>query len=227
MLSSSDVMKPLILLAMAGLVVVACEPVDPDPVVEEEPEVEEEPLVEEEPDPEEEAREIVEDWHEESQRAFEMMMDEYGEPDAISEEVAIWHDTDPYHRTEITADATEHNFPMPHYDVMEQYVYYEVPEDMVGELAEFTGSVIVSRTRGELSARCDEKAPNFLALNLAHEIIEGALTPDEARTRYGEEIQALMAEEPTEYTQELLFDPMDREEAEQSDEALPELIGRR
>jgi hypothetical protein len=40
-------------------------------------------------------------------------------------------------------------------------------------LAVFDGSVLVDRTKGEMSARCEGEAANFLALNLADEIVHG------------------------------------------------------
>jgi hypothetical protein len=33
--------------------------------------------------------------------------------------------------------------------------------------------VIVERTKGELSARCEGEEANFLAINLAHQIVTG------------------------------------------------------
>lgn len=170
----------------------------------------------------------IDDWSEASQQAYEHMNTEYGEPDAVTDEMAVWHHEDgPWERTEITAEGSDHNFPMPHTDVMQQYVHYEVPLDKVEEVLEYDGSVIISRTAGELSARCDMEGANFLALNLAHELIEDELSVEEARMRYGEEIQAMKAGEPTEYTQELLFEPMSPDEAGSPDEALPEMVGER
>ena len=40
---------------------------------------------------------------------------------------------------------------------------------MFDELAAFDGAVIVERTKGEMSARCDREAANVLALNLVSE----------------------------------------------------------
>jgi hypothetical protein len=53
-----------------------------------------------------------------------------------------------------------------------------VPPDKFDELAEYDGSVIVERTKGEIAARCDLEGANFLALNLAHEIVTGKRSVD-------------------------------------------------
>ncbi len=50
-----------------------------------------------------------------------------------------------------------HDFPMPHPDLLEQFVDYQVPPDKFDELAQYDGSVIVERTKGEISARCTRR----------------------------------------------------------------------
>jgi hypothetical protein len=90
---------------------------------------------------------------------------------------------------------------------MEQVVDYRVPLEMYDDLATYDGSVIVERTRGEMSARCDLEAANFLALNLADEIVRGRRTVDEARAEYGRQIMAFKAGRPSPYTSGLTFTP--------------------
>jgi hypothetical protein len=73
------------------------------------------------------------------------------------------------------------------------------------DLARFDGSVIVERTKGEMSARCDMEEMNFLALNLAHEIATGERTVDDARTFYAETATAFMMGNSSPYTNGLQF----------------------
>jgi hypothetical protein len=40
----------------------------------------------------------------------------------------------------------------------------KLPVELFGEIAKYDGSVIIERTRGEVSARCDMEAANFIAL---------------------------------------------------------------
>lgn len=65
-----------------------------------------------------------------------------------------------------------------------------VPPDKFDDLALYDGSVIVERTKGEISARCDQEPMNFLALNLAHDIITGKRSVGDARKTYAEKAMA-------------------------------------
>jgi len=120
------------------------------------------------------------DWHEASQEAAKQMMDKYGPPAEVTETTLVWHETGPWKRTMISKEAVDHNFPMPHPDVMEQVIDYDVPVDFFDDLAAYDGSVIVERTKGEISARCDKEEANFLAINLANDIVTKKRTWEEA-----------------------------------------------
>lgn len=134
------------------------------------------------------------------------MIEQYGEPDGVTDHMLVWNDNDPWIRSIVHKEEIDHNFPIPHKDVLEQFIYYEVPADKFSELAEYDGSVVVFRTNGELSARCDKEGANFLALNLAKDIIEGERTVDEARAFYAQTIQKVMAGEEPEYVRGLQFE---------------------
>lgn len=69
---------------------------------------------------------------------------------------------------------------MPHKDVLEQYINKDVPADKFDDLAEY-GSVITELSKGIISPGCDKEGANLLALNLAHDIIEGNRSVEEAR----------------------------------------------
>jgi hypothetical protein len=146
-------------------------------------------------------------WSAASQEALNAMTAKYGQPNELTPNMAVWYNNGPWKRTIISREAVPHSFPMPHDDVMEQVIDYRVPPGMADDLAMYDGSVIVERTKGELSARCDKEGANFLALNLANEIVTGRLTVEAARRRYAEEIMAMKAGHPTPYTQRLLFTP--------------------
>lgn len=70
------------------------------------------------------------------------------------------------------------------------------------ELAEYDGSVVVERTKGEIAARCDKEEANFLALNLANEIATGKRSVEDARKFYAEAIRAM---KHAEYMKGFLF----------------------
>jgi hypothetical protein len=85
--------------------------------------------------------------------------------------MVVWHNNGPWKKTVITKMESKHDFAKTHPDCMKQYISYKVPLDMYDELAHYDGSVTVDRTQGTLAARCDKEENNFLALNLAHDII--------------------------------------------------------
>lgn len=144
-------------------------------------------------------------WHEASREAATKMVEKYGPPAEETPTMLVWHNTGPWKRTIISKEAVQHNFPMPHPDVMEQVINYEVPPDKFDELAMYDGSVIVERTKGEMSARCDKEPANFLALNLAHDIVTGKQTVAGARQEYARQIKAMMGGQPAPYTDGLKF----------------------
>jgi len=86
--------------------------------------------------------------------------------------------------------------------MLEQTVSLRVPPERVAELAAFSGSLLVDRTRGELSSRCDSEEANFAAINLTYEILEHIKDPLEARQQYAETI---MQGSHPEYQSGLMF----------------------
>jgi hypothetical protein len=149
---------------------------------------------------------ILGTWPDVSRQAAKTTINNYGLPNEASATRLIWHNNGPWKRTVIYAEEVAHEFPMPHHDVLEQYIPYRVPVDKFNALAAFDGSVLVDRTKGEISARCEGEEANFLALNLAHEIVSGSKDVETARRAYGEAMQARRAGNPPETMQKLMFD---------------------
>lgn len=151
-------------------------------------------------------QQVIEHWPEESQKAARNMLEKYGRPDGVTDSRLVWLDNGPWLRTIVYEEPVQHNFPVPHKDVLEQFIAYEVPEEKFTELAMYDGSVVAYRTNGELSARCDKEAANILALNLANDVIEGERTVEAAREFYAQTIQQMKQGEKPEYTQSLQFE---------------------
>jgi hypothetical protein len=145
---------------------------------------------------------LIAEWMNKPQEVARKMLAKYGLPDEATPMRLIWHRTGPWKRTEVVNEEIPHNFPKPHTDMLLQAIDYPVPPDKFDELAEFDGSVISERTKGELAARCDTEEGNFLALNLAHEIVTGVRSAAEARQFYAQVTQEMR---PAEYLQGLRF----------------------
>lgn len=164
------------------------------------------------------AQQVIEDWPETSKKVAGKTIKQYGEPDGVTDHMLIWNNNDPWIRTIVHKEEIDHNFPIPHKDVLEQFINFEVPADKFSDLAEYDGSVVAFRTNGELSARCDKEGANFLALNLAKDIIEGKRTVDEARAFYAQTIQKVKQGEQPEYVQGLQFEAQTAKAAAYPDE---------
>ena len=79
------------------------------------------------------------------------------------------------------------------------------PPEKPSALAAFDGSVRVERTRGELAARCDKEELNYLALNLAHDLVAGQTTVEEARRTYTQTAAGFLLGKSDPYTEGLQF----------------------
>jgi hypothetical protein len=129
----------------------------------------------------------------------------YGLPDEATASMLIWHNNGSWKRTILYREEVAHDFPKPHTDLLEQFVNFRVPTNKFDELAAYDGSVIVERTKGEISARCDKEEMNFLALNLANDIVSGRRTVAQARKFYADTAMAAMRGETPPYVQGLRF----------------------
>jgi hypothetical protein len=141
-------------------------------------------------------------WKQQPKGLAQKLVKQYGEPNEATSERLVWHKNGPWKRTELLNEEIPHNFPEPHHDSLLQAIPYRVPAGLVRQVFEFDGSVVVERTRGEMAARCDDERANYLALNLAHEIITGQKNVEEARHFYAEAVQQKKHQE---YLERFLF----------------------
>jgi hypothetical protein len=156
----------------------------------------------------------IQSWPEEAREAAKLVIDQYGEPDEMTDSELIWQHPGPWKRIVASKVFFEHDFPAPHTDSVESVIDYRVPPEKFSELAKFDGSVIVERTAGEVSARCHDEQANFLALNLMHDIVTGAKTVQEARDYYAKEFADYRRKKPTPYMERLHFAPGNRDAAD-------------
>jgi hypothetical protein len=170
---------------------------------------------------------LMQGWPEEAREAAQLVIDKYGEPDEATDSVLIWNAPGPWKRMVAYRDVDGHNFPAPHNDSVESFLQHQVPTEKISDIAEFDGSVVVNRTRGELSARCHDEEANLLALNLARDIVEGDKTVAEARDYYAREFLGYRRKEPTPYMEALRFEANGGRDPDQrvlSDEQLEEAV---
>lgn len=149
---------------------------------------------------------VIMDWPSAAKQAAQKMITKYGTPDEITAQRLIWRDTGPWSEIIAYREEIPHNFPRKHMDVLEQKIHFKIPADKIDDLIRYDGSVISERTKGTLAARCDREEMNFLALNLAHDILTGKRDVEDARQFYGDTVQRFMKGEKPPYTQRLQFE---------------------
>ncbi|MBA3392144.1 MAG: hypothetical protein H0T89_05840 [Deltaproteobacteria bacterium] len=98
---------------------------------------------------------ILATWSPRPVLAAQQMLAKYGLPQEATSEQLVWHDQGPYKRITVTRIEIPHDFPKPHMDYLMHTVNYRVSSAKASALVAFDGSVVVDRTAGEMSARCD------------------------------------------------------------------------
>ena len=150
---------------------------------------------------------ILAHWPKRSHRLAESLIHSYGLPHEATPSMLIWYYNSPWKRTVLHRDGVQHNIPRPHIDLLEQTIDAKIMPDSWGELSKFDGSIIIDRTRGEMTAYCQDEEANTFILNLAHDIVLGTKTAKEARRILFDSDDLLHHVWPNPYRDELQFDP--------------------
>jgi hypothetical protein len=147
----------------------------------------------------------IKSWPKEAQDAAIEMETKYGKPNDANDEMLIWNNNGVWLKTIVYKNEVKHDFPKPHFDVIEQWVNYRVKPSFYDELTMYDGSVTASRTNGTISSRCDKEGTNILALNIAYDIMNNDKTVEDARREFAENTVALANGEKSKYSQSLIF----------------------
>jgi hypothetical protein len=146
-------------------------------------------------------------WHPYSQAQAARLMDEYGAPDVIGSDRLVWYNQGPWSKIAVW-DAEDYRRPgvraEPEDDV-EQTLSYEVPAAKLQALKDFSDKLAVSLDGRQLAFRGPSEELNFLAANLADEIVRGKRSPEDARGDYDRICRLSQAGKSSVYTQGLLF----------------------
>jgi hypothetical protein len=152
------------------------------------------------------ANQVIDKWKTTPQDVARKMIAKYGQPQEVTADRLIWHNNGPWKYSELVNEEIPHDFPVPHKDALYQAINFKVDPDKADELLEYDGSVILERTKGEIAARCDKEDANFLAINLANDIVTGRRSVDDARRFYAESMMAMMKQsKKNEYLQGFRF----------------------
>ncbi|MCA1579652.1 MAG: hypothetical protein LC794_20080 [Acidobacteria bacterium] len=146
---------------------------------------------------------IIAGWKSKPQEVARKMIAKYGAPQEATEQRLVWHNNGPWKFSELVNEEIPHRFPKPHTDMLYQSINYRIPPDKFDELVIYDGSIVGERTKGELAARCDQEEANFLAINLANDVVTGKRSVEEARKFYAEAMREM---KHPEYKQGFVFE---------------------
>ena len=140
-------------------------------------------------------------------RGLDGMIEKYGRPDRMETDRVVWEKKGPWKRIVVWDDMGARQMDMAEDKNIEEIISYLVPEDKRLAVEGFSKRIKVSADGAELSARSASEGRNFLALNLADEIIRGVKTPEEAGAFDAATLQLADAGKPSPYMKGLLFQP--------------------
>ena len=152
---------------------------------------------------------LINAWPQESKKAAQATLEKYGPPDGGTFQELIWHNAGPWEKVVVSNEAHDHNDPMPHKDVLMGKIKMKVPQDKVADLLAFDSSLVINRTAGTLAAVCDKEESNFAAINLAHDIIQGSKSVQEAKDQMAKVVMGLQQGTTDPITQDFKFEVED------------------
>ena len=133
------------------------------------------------------------------------LVQKYGRPEDAGARRLTWYGNGPWKRTALLREGVSHNFPQPHQDILEQTVDYRVPAKKVADLLAYDGSLVIDRTRGELSAHCNTEEMNIITLNIANDVATGERSVEQALAYHAQVVEGIFIHEPETYPQKLRF----------------------
>lgn len=139
-------------------------------------------------------------------RVAELMMEKYGAPHEVSRNALVWNNNGPWKKTVVRRTGAFHDFPDSHMDVLEQSVAYSLAREKIMPLARLDAGVEWNLDSRELSAANESEEANFLALNVADDVVSGRLGVAQARELLKRTAAASNAGKSSPYTQRLLFE---------------------
>lgn len=148
---------------------------------------------------------ITANWTPESRAAVYYSFKKYGKATFIQEDSITWIPVGPWKKLVVYSSGDEYDYPSKHKDVIKAVVNYPFKVSDAGKLKSFHPKVFYNSNSKELSVQCVEEAMDFLLVNLVHEIITGAISPEAARKKYAEIFIEYNQGIRSEYTRRLLF----------------------
>lgn len=123
---------------------------------------------------------VILQWPTFSYRLARYMISKYGQPAEWSDVRLVWRDNGPWKKTVVYRVPPGGGILGDGAGRLEQNVAYRVPEDKRAELLKFDNELGVDDKAGWITVLSNSEHENFLAVNLADEIVRGKRTAKEA-----------------------------------------------
>lgn len=143
------------------------------------------------------------DWDEMPRSLALLMIERHGEPEQMTSKSLVWREKTPWKRIIVHNDPP--NLPL------EQVVSYFVPDHKLEAVRSLGNGIGVDVWNNELSAQNEMESMNFLALNLADDIVRDNRTTQEAATFLQTTAQLAASGKSSLYMEGLLFRPRKEE----------------
>ena len=153
----------------------------------------------------EKAAGLTSGWPDSSIRAAKEIISKYGDPSETTSDSLIWRNVAPFKKIIVHKEVYSHRFPLMHQNALEHIVDYKAPLGKVDDVWRYNGSIVLDRTKGEMSSFAENEAMNVLALNLSNEVMAGRMGAEAARITFGKETMNFLNGNKSAYTSVLNF----------------------
>jgi hypothetical protein len=151
-------------------------------------------------------QDVIRAWPKFARAAARAMIAKYGSPQQFDRDTLVWFHNGPWKRTIVHREALRPSVPGGERGALQQTIGYLVPADKIDALRRFNGLIEVSQSAGELSFRSSNESRNFLALNLAEDIVTGRMGVAEARDLFAKTSRLALTGKSSPYLDGLLFE---------------------
>ena len=124
---------------------------------------------------------IIRRWPSSSRGLAGTLVAKYGVPDLSGETAMVWYDNGGWKRTVAYRDAEPREEGARDAFHLKQSILYRIPEDKIAALRQFDRRITIDKELRMMSTQSESEAENYLCLNLAHEIVVGKRSVEDAR----------------------------------------------
>jgi len=148
---------------------------------------------------------VIQNWPKELQTQARYLIEKYGAPGSSDANSLVWMNNGPWRKTILHREGFTRAMMGKNHDHLEQVISFAVPEDKIADLQRFDKRIEVNAATDEVSSHAETESMNYLALNLADEIVKGERTVQAARVFYRKTKMLEKTGKSSPYLEGLLF----------------------